>query len=86
MITARLNRLLAAYQQARRLVGNANRGKAIPGVALRWCARIRQAIKAEILVVEAVIRPERLFQLRPQIIPGNIPANERELKRVSTCY
>lgn len=64
MITARLNKLRAAYRQAKKLVGDANRGQAITGVALRWCHRIRQAIKAEILVVEAVIRPYRLFQAR----------------------
>lgn len=52
MITARLNRLVAAYRAAKKLVGDANRGKAIPAVALRLCHRIRQAIKAEILVVE----------------------------------
>jgi hypothetical protein len=75
MITARLNRLRAAYRQAKKLVGDANRGQAITGVALRWCHRIRQAIKAEILVVEAVIRPYRLLQNQPQIIPGNIPSN-----------
>mgnify|MGYP001627741074 FL=1 len=62
MITARLNRLRAAYRQAKKLVGDANRGQAITGVALRWCHRIRQAIKAEMLVVEAVIRPYRLLQ------------------------
>ncbi len=56
MITARLNRLIRAYQKAKKLVGDANRGHAITGVALRWCHRIRQAIKAEILVVEAAIR------------------------------
>ena len=67
MITARLNRLRAAYGQARKLVGDANRGKAIAGVALRWCSRIRQAIKAEIVVVESVIRPWRLWQARPPI-------------------
>jgi hypothetical protein len=60
MITARLNKLLAAYQQARKLVGDANRGRAIPGAALRWCHKIRQAIKTEIMVVEALIRPARL--------------------------
>lgn len=76
MITARLNRLRTAYHQARKLVGDANRGKAITGVALRWCHRIRQAIKAEMLVVEAVIRPWRLLQDRPQVIPGNIPTGE----------
>ena len=75
MITARLNKLRAAYRQAKKLVGDANRGQAITGVALRWCHRIRQAIKAEILVVEAVIRPYRLLQKQPQIIPGNIPTN-----------
>jgi len=75
MITARLNKLRAAYRQAKKLVGDANRGQAITGVALRWCHRIRQAIKAEILVVEAVIRPYRLFQKQPQIIPGSIPGN-----------
>lgn len=52
MITARLNRLRAAYREACKLVGDANRGKAITGVALRWCHRIRQAIKAEILRVK----------------------------------
>lgn len=70
MITARLNRLRKAYREARRLVGDANRGKAIAGVALRWCSRIRQAIKAELRVVEAVLRPWLLLQDRPQIIPG----------------
>ena len=70
MITTRLKTLLKAYRQAKKLVGDANRGKAIPGAALRWCARIRQAIKMEILVVEAVIRPFRLIQNRPQIIPA----------------
>lgn len=64
MITARLNKLRFAYSQAKKLVGDANRGQAITGVALRWCHRIRQAIKAEILMVEAVIRPHRLFQPR----------------------
>lgn len=65
MITARLNKLLSAYREAKKLVGDSNRGQAITGVALRWCHRIRQAIKAEILVVEAVIRPYRLLQVRP---------------------
>lgn len=69
MITERLNRLLQAYKHARELVGAANRGQALSGVALRWCSRIRQAIKAEILVVEAVIRPYQLFKICPQIIP-----------------
>ncbi|GAA0840914.1 hypothetical protein GCM10009113_06650 [Marinobacter szutsaonensis] len=74
MITARLNKLRFAFQQARKLVGDANRGKAITGVALRWCHRIRQAIKAEILVVEAVIRPYKLFNIKPRIISENIPS------------
>lgn len=74
MVTTRLNRLRTAYHKAKKLVGDANRGKAITGVALRWCHRIRQAIKAEILVVEAVVRPWRLLQDRPQVIAENIPA------------
>lgn len=64
MITARLNKLRLAYYQAKKLVGDANRGQALTGVALRWCHRIRQAIKAEILAVEAVIWPHRLFKPR----------------------
>lgn len=74
MITARLNKLVKAYRLAKKLVGDANRGRAIPGAALRWCHKIRQAIKAEMLVVEAVIRPWRVLQNRPQIIPGTIPS------------
>ncbi|MBB5321195.1 hypothetical protein [Marinobacter oulmenensis] len=70
MITARLNRLVAAYRAAKRLVGDANRGKAIPAVALRLCNRIRQAIKAEIVVVEAMIRPRRLLQNNPEVYPA----------------
>jgi len=61
VITTRLNKLITAYRAARKLIGDANRGKAIPAVAFRWCHRIRQAIRAEIQVVEAVIRPERLL-------------------------
>ena len=74
MITARLNKLIKAYRLAKKLVGDANRGRALPGAALRWCHKIRQAIKAELMVVEAVIRPERLLQNRPQIIPETIPS------------
>ncbi|NWO05789.1 MAG: hypothetical protein HLX50_08880 [Alteromonadaceae bacterium] len=74
MITTRLNKLIAAYRAARKLIGDANRGKAIPAVAFRLCHRIRQAIRVEIQVVEAVVRPQRLLQNRPQIIPGNIPS------------
>jgi len=55
MITRRLNALIKAYRAAKQLIGEANRGKAITAVALRWCHRIRQAIKTEILVVEALI-------------------------------
>lgn len=73
MITARLNRLVKAYRLAKRLVGDANRGRAIPGTALRWCHKIRQAIKAELMVVEAVIRPVRLSRDWPQIIPSQAP-------------
>jgi len=51
VITNRLNKLVKAYQTARKLVGEANRGRAIMGVAMRWCHRIRQAIKAEIIHV-----------------------------------
>ena len=72
MITARLNKLVKAYRPAKKLVGDAKRGRALPGSALRWCHKIRQAIKAELMVVEAVIRPERLLRLHPQIIYGNV--------------
>lgn len=48
MITARLNTLLAAYQIARQQVGEANRGKALPGVCLRRCHKLRQIIWPEI--------------------------------------
>jgi len=58
--THRLNRLIHAYREAKRMVGEANRGRAIMGVAMRWCHKIRQAIKTEIMVVEALIRPARL--------------------------
>ena len=59
MATRRLNILIAAYRAARQLIGDANRGKAIKAVALRWCHRIRLAIKAEIMVVEALIGRSR---------------------------
>ena len=72
MITARLNRLIKAYRLAKKLVGDANRGRALPGAALRWCHKIRQAIKAELMVVEAVIRPERLLRLHPQVTHANV--------------
>ena len=75
MIPARLNRLVLAYRRAKALVGAANQGKALLGPALRWCHKIRQAIKAELMVVEAVIRPERLLHNRPQIIPNPTPAS-----------
>lgn len=58
--THRLNRLIHAYREAKRMVGEANRGRALMGVAMRWCHKIRQAIKTEIMVVEALIRPARL--------------------------
>lgn len=35
MITARLNKLVKAYRLAKKLVGDANRGRALPGSALR---------------------------------------------------
>lgn len=60
MITARLNKLRIAYQQARKLVGEANQGKAIPGVALRWCNKVRKALAAELHKVAILIAPLRL--------------------------
>lgn len=55
MITKRLNALLAAYRIAKEQVGNANRGKALPGICLRRCHRLRQIIWAEIHRVEQAL-------------------------------
>lgn len=52
MITNRLNRLITAYRIAKAQVGDANRGKARPGICLRRCHRLRQVIWAEIRYVE----------------------------------
>lgn len=65
MITVRLTRLKVAYARARELVGDANRGKAIPGIALRWCHRIRLAIRAEERAMAA--RSGRYAQLLNQV-------------------
>jgi len=48
MTTARLNRLIQAYRIAKALIGDANRGMAIPGTVFRWCHKVRQAVWAEI--------------------------------------
>lgn len=48
MITTRLNTLIKAYRIACQQVGDANRGKALPGVCLRRCHKLRQIIWPEI--------------------------------------
>lgn len=55
MITAKLNRLVAAYRQARRMVGEANQGKAILGTAFRFCRRLREAVWEEIERINALL-------------------------------
>lgn len=57
MITARLNRLIKAYRIAKALIGDANRGLAIPGTVFRWCHKVRQAVWAEIELVVNHLNP-----------------------------
>lgn len=63
MITARLNRLILAYRATKALIGDANRGRAIPAVALRWCHKVRMAVWAEIDLVRHLIPHIRLANL-----------------------
>lgn len=62
MITTRLTRLLNAYRITKALIGDANRGRALPGPAFRWCHKVRRAVWAEI---------ERVRQLLPRIRAAN---------------
>ena len=56
MITTRLNLLMDAYRIAREQVGEANRGKALPGICLRRCHKLRQIIWPEIRRVRWLLR------------------------------
>lgn len=56
MITDRLNRLVAAYREARQMVGAANRGKAILGTAFRLFSRLREAVWREIERIADLLR------------------------------
>src|SRR5690606_23886791 len=57
MTTARLNRLIQAYRIAKALIGDANRGLAIPGTVFRWCHKVRQAVWAEIQLMVNHLNP-----------------------------
>ena len=48
MITTRLNFLIQAYRHSKALIGDANRGRALPGPAFRMCHKIRRVVWAEI--------------------------------------
>lgn len=56
MITVRLNRLIKAYRIACEQVGDANRGKALPGFCLRRCHKLRQIIWPEIRRVRWLLK------------------------------
>lgn len=56
MITTRLNTLIKAYHIACQQVGDANRGKALPGVCLRRCHQLRQIIWPEIRRVRWLLK------------------------------
>jgi len=66
MITARLNRLLKAYRIAKALIGDANRGLAIPGPVFRWCHKLRMAVWAEINLIRRFIPHIRAANLKQE--------------------
>jgi|GEM_PF-2361531 len=59
MITARLNTLIQAYRRSKALIGDANRGIALPGPAFRMCHKVRRAVWAEIQRVRNLLTKSR---------------------------
>lgn len=70
MITTRLNTLIKAYRIACQQVGDANRGKALPGVCLRRCHKLRQIIWPEIRRVTWLLKLISARRARKQEAPA----------------